>query len=335
MITFHNLFPCIISFENLDEACHDAALGKKHQEAVSDFLVNREPELLRLRKELLTGTYRPGPYRTFHLREYAKEREISAAPFRDHVVHHAFCQVVEPLFDRGFLFHSYACRREKGTHRAIKCCQTFLRQNRYVFQADIVQFFASVNQQRLLHILAHKIRDRHTMALAGLIVHSWRPDIGRGVPIGNLTSQVFANLYLNELDSFVKCRLRKKHYLRYMDAFLLFEHDREDLRRCRRKIGQFLSENLVLSLHRRKTLIFPCTVGVPWLGFRVFDNVRRVNPGNIRRFRRRMRRLKTRYARGAVPFEELPQAVRRWINHALHGDTYCLRKRLFASLLLP
>ena len=162
-----------------------------------------------------------------------------------------------------------------------------------------------------------------------------QPDLVCGVPIGNLTSQFFANLYLNELDSFVKFQLREKYYLRYMDDFLLFGNDKEELWRCRREIGQFLSEHLALSLHQRKTLIFPCSAGVPWLGFRVYDKVRRISSENIRRFTRRMQHLKMRYARGEITFEELPQAVRRWINHARHGDTYCLRKRLFRSLLLP
>ena len=334
MITFRNLYPRIISLENLNLACHKAALGKKHQEDIADFLVNREPELFRMQEELASGMYRPGSYRTFRLQEYVKKREISAAPFRDRVVHHAFCNIVEPLFDRRFFFHSYACRNGKGSHRAIRCCQTFLRQNKYVFQADIVQYFASINHGALLSILAKKIRDRQTMNLAGLIVHSWQPELGRGVPIGNLTSQFFANLYLNELDSFVKFHLCEKHYLRYMDDFLLFGNDKEDLWRCRRDIEQFLSENLGLSLHQRKTLVFPCAAGVRWLGFRVYDNVRRINPENIRRFRRRMKRLQRRCWRGDIPFEELPEAVRRWINHAGHGDTYCLRKKLFSSLYL-
>ena len=335
MITFRNLFSRIVSFENLNEACHKAALGKRHQGDIADFLVNREPELFRLQAELQSGTYRPGRYHTFHLQEYAKEREISAAPFRDRVVHHAICQVIEPLFDPRFIFHSYACRKDKGTHRAIRCCQTFLRQHRYVFQADIVQYFASINHGALLSILAKKIRDGRTMNLARLIVYSWQPNAGRGVPIGNLTSQFFANLYLNELDHFVTFDLHQCHYLRYMDDFLLFGDTKEELWDCERRIRRFLDERLRLSLHQRKTLVFPCYAGVPWLGFRVFDSVRRILPGNIRRFRRRMRRLKMSYARGDVPFEELPQAVRRWINHARHGDTYCLRKRIFSCLLLP
>jgi retron-type reverse transcriptase len=335
MITFIHLFPRIASFANLDLACRKAALGKKHQPEVAAFLLRSEPELLRLREELLQGTYRPGRYRTFHLQEYAKKREISAAPFRDRVVHHAFCQVVEPLFDPRFIFHSYACRAGKGTHRAVRCCQKWLRQNRYVFQADIVQYFASIDHRVLLNILAQKMRDARVMKLVELIVHSWRPEEGRGVPIGNLTSQLFANLYLNELDSFVKFRLRRRHYLRYMDDFLLFGDTKEDLWDCERHIRRFLNERLRLSLHQRKTLVYPCESGVPWLGFCVDAHYRRISPANVRRFLRRVKLFKRRYVRGDIPFNELPQAVRRWINHARHGDTYCLRKRLFRSLVLP
>ncbi|MDP3997304.1 MAG: reverse transcriptase/maturase family protein [bacterium] len=333
MVTFNNLFPRLITFQNLHAACHEAAKGKKHTTSAADFLVHQEKEIFLLQRELVNGTYRPGAYRTFELQEYSKKRKISAAPFRDRVIHHAFCQVVEPIFDPRFIYHSFACRTDKGTHLALKNCQQYVRLNSHVFQGDIVQYFASIHHRILLEILAKKIKDPRVMNLATLIVRSWHPKTGRGVPIGNLTSQFFANLYLNELDYFIKFHLRQKHYLRYMDDFLLFGQNKHELQWCREVINVFLREKLALDLHPRKSLVYSRAVGVPFLGFRTFDRYRRVKPENIKRFLKRIKKLKQQYQQNKIEFKALPEAVRRWINHARYGDTYCLRKSLFKQMI--
>jgi len=333
MITYKNLFTQIITFQNLNKACHEAARGKKDKYGVADFIVNKEKEILRLQNEMENGSYAPGGYHTFWIAEYAKKREISAAPFRDRVVHHAFCQIVEPIFDKRFVFHSFACRKDKGTHKALKVCQNYLRRNNFVFQGDIVKYFNNIDQDVLLGILRKKIKDDKTMRLAELIVFSWNKDIGKGVPIGNLTSQFFANLYLNELDYFVKFNLREHFYLRYMDDFLIFGVDKKNLQTRQLQVTEFISDKLKLALHQKKTLVYSCSLGVPWLGFRIFSNYRRLKRANILRFLQKIRILRKQSLRKGYGFEETIKAVNRWINHAESGDTYCLRKKLFHGII--
>ena len=233
--TWRNLFPLIVSFENLVLAFRAARRGKPLTQERADFEFDLEANLFRLQEELVTGAYRPGPYGTFYVTEGVR-RKISAAPFRDRVVHHALHRVIEPVLDREFIFDSYACRTGKGTHRAADRCTRFLRRQPYALKADIARFFPSVDHAILLSLVGRRVEDVRTMDLIGRILASgvgileseyemrwfqgddllarFRP---RGLPIGNLTSQFFANVYLHPLDMFVKHTLRVRHYLRYVD----------------------------------------------------------------------------------------------------------------------
>jgi len=248
MKSYKHLFEKIASFENLLFAAKQAQKGKKMKHNVSEFNFGLEGEILKLQEELRSQAYMPGKYRHFYVND-PKRRLISAAPYRDRVVHHAFCNVIEPLFDRTFIYDSYACRAGKGTHKAINRCQRFVRANKYVLQCDIRKYFPSVNYRILLSIITRKIRDKKVMWLAELIINSvscltservgglaglpayrhtgLQANPQTGIPIGNLTSQFFANLYLNELDYFVKFDLGEKHYLRYMDDFLIFSKNKK------------------------------------------------------------------------------------------------------------
>jgi len=214
MKTYKNLYPQICTFENLFLAYRAAARGKRGKAEVAAFERELEPNLFRLQEELLAQTYQPGPYTHFPIRD-PKPRIISAAPFRDRVVHHALVRVIEPIFERRFIHDSYACRVGKGTHRALDRCQEFARRYRYVLQCDLVHFFPSIDLTILRDILAHPIADGRTLWLVDRIIESGsdvpnrypptyfpgddlfaatRP---RGLPIGNLTSQFWANCYLN------------------------------------------------------------------------------------------------------------------------------------------
>jgi len=213
----------MISFESLLEVAAKAQRGKRFRPAVARFHFTLERELLVLQAELASKTYRPGPYRSFYIYE-PKQRLISAAPYRDRVVHHALTGVLEPIFERSFVFDSYACRKGKGTHAAVARCRNHARRFRYVLKADIRKFFPSVDHDILKHLIAGKIKDPNVLWLMGLILdHSnpqepllqWFPEDDlftpaerrRGFPIGNQTSQFFANVYLDPLDHFVKDRL--------------------------------------------------------------------------------------------------------------------------------
>jgi len=340
--TYKNLFEELTSFKNLLLAAGKSQKGKRMKPNTAKFSFFLEKELLRLQQELLSQTYRPGAYRNFFVYE-PKPRLISAAPYRDRVVHHAFCNVIEPIFDKTFIFDSYACRIDKGTHIALDRAQRFLRAAKFGLQCDIQKYFPSINHDILLSIIARKIKDEKVLWLAKLIIDSSpqlerkpnKPgpnELKRGIPIGNLTSQFFANLYLNELDYFVKFSLREKYYIRYMDDFLLFGNDKVRLRERRTEIAQFLESRLKLSLHPRKSIIFSARVGMEFLGFRIFRDYRRLKRENVKRFLKRMKNLQRLFSQGAVSVNEISNSLRCWIAHASYGNTYNLRKKILTKI---
>ena len=339
-----NLWEGMISFESLLEAAEKAQRGKRFRPAVARFHFTLERELLVLREELASKRYRPGPYRSFHIYE-PKQRLISAAPYRDRVVHHALTAALEPIFERSFAFDSYACRKGKGTHAAVARCQHYARRFRYVLKADIRKFFPSVDHDILKHLIARKIKDPNVLWLVGLILdHSnpqepvlqWFPgddlftpaERRRGIPIGNQTSQFFANVYLDPLDHFVKDRLEVGGYVRYVDDFLLFSDDKRHLAEARVKLIGLLA-SLRLRLHPTKNVIFPTSQGIPFLGYRVFPTHRLLGKNNVRRFRRRARKMQREYAERRMSLPEIRQRLVSWLGHARQADTY----RLVAGLL--
>ncbi len=351
MKTYKHLYPQVWAFENLVTAFEQARRGKPKTPELCAFEYNLEANLFALQEELQTHTYRPGPYHHFYIHE-PKKRKVSAAPFRDRVVHHALCNVIEPIFEARFIFDSYACRVGKGTHRALARCQEFLRQNPYAFQADIQKFFPSVDHQILLDILARRIKDAEVMDLIRLILASgegvladeyvmeWfrgddllspleRP---RGLPIGNLTSQFWANVYLNELDTFVKHTLRCRYYVRYVDDLIVFGHDKAELHRVREQIAGFL-ERLRLRLHPRKQRVYPVTTGVDFLGFISFPQRRKIRRDNVKRFMRRLRRFQRRYAAGEMTLGQIERSLQSWIAHSRYADSYRLRRKIIFSVV--
>ncbi|HEY4691153.1 MAG TPA: reverse transcriptase domain-containing protein [Anaerolineae bacterium] len=342
---YSDLYPSLVSFENLYRAYRNAARGKRGQPDVAAFEYNLEANLFRLQNELESRSYRHGAYTSFHIRD-PKRRLISAAPFRDRVVHHALCNIVEPIFERTFIGDSYANRLGKGTHRALDRCQRFARRYRHVLQCDVEQFFPSVDHAVLRTILARKIADARVLWLvdeilrsgAGVLANEYIPvyfpgdDLfaatrPRGLPIGNLTSQFWANVYLNELDQFVKRRLRCQAYLRYVDDFLLFSDNKRQLWAWKDAIHEFLI-GLRLTLHERASTVYPATNGIPFLGFRVYPTHRRLKRRNGVAFARRLRTWSVSVARGEMRPEELHRRVQGWVAHAEHGDTWGLRRAL-------
>lgn len=345
MKTFNNLFEKIISFENLMQASYRAQNGKRLRMSTAEFNFFREKEIFGLQDELAGGTYRPGKYRQFYVYE-PKPRLISAAPYRDRVVHQALCGVVEPIFESRFIYHSYACRKGKGTHRAILRCQEFARKNSYALQCDIRRYFPSIDHERLYQIFSQRIRDKRVLWLAKVIIDSANglkvtgeqggKDIVRGVgmPIGNLTSQFFANVYLNELDYFVKFGLREKYYIRYMDDFLIFGRDKGSLSRIIKKIALFLQDSLRLNLHPNKSTIFPVKSGVDFCGFRIFPYYRRLRGGNVKLFVKRIKKMQRDFSQGCIGIKQVSESIRAWIAHASWANTYRLRKNLFSQIIL-
>ncbi len=344
MKTYNHLFEKIISFENLILAAQRAQKGKRLRKSTAEFNFFMEQEIFKLQDELKAQTYQPGRYRQFYVYE-PKARLISAAPYRDRVAQQAFCGVVEPIFESRFIEHSYACRKGKGTHKAILRCQEFTRKNPYVFKSDILGYFPAINHSVLYDILAKRIKDKKVLWLIRLTIDSAnglkvkagdREGVisGVGLPIGNLTSQFFANVYLNELDYFVKFELREKYYIRYMDDFLVFGEDKSRLRQVKEGIRQFLCEHLNLNLHPNKSTIFPVKSGVDFCGFRVFPYYRRLRRGNVKVFVKRIKKIQMAFSQGSIGIKQVSGSIRAWVAHASWANTYRLRKKLFSQLIL-
>jgi retron-type reverse transcriptase len=348
MKTWKRLYATVCSFDNLLAAARAAARAKKTRQDVASLLFDLEPNLLALRRELLEHTYRPGPYREFRITD-PKPRLISAAPFRDRVVHHALCRVIEPLFDRTFIRDSYACRRGRGTHRALDRFTGHARRHPYVLKCDIRRFFPSLDHAILRDLLARRLRDTEVLWLIGAILEASNPQEPvidhfpgddlltpllrrKGLPIGNLTSQFWANVYLDPLDRFVTQELRPPGYVRYCDDFAIFGDDKRSLGQVRGCVDHFL-ESLRLKLHPSKCMIYPTSAGVAFLGFKVFPTHRLLLKPAVRRFRRRARRLQRAFAAGDVTCQDITRSMQAWVAHASHGDTYHLRERLLREVV--
>ncbi len=342
------LYEIVCSWQNLRLAYHKASLGKRGRRAAAAFEYHLADNLLELRQELLTQTYRPGEYTSFYIHD-PKRRLISAAPFRDRVVHHALCNVIEPIFERSFIFDSYANREGKGTHRALDRAQAFARRFRYVLPCDVRQFFPSIDHEVLCDILARKTADPLVMWLVHRILESGvgvlseeyemvyfpgddlfainRP---RGLPIGNLTSQFWANCYLNPFDHFVKRELRCQGYLRYVDDVLLFADDKRLLGDWRDAVVERMA-HLRLTIHPG-THPRPTREGFPFLGFVVYPTHRRLKRRKVLAYRRKLQRLVAGWLAGEWTQEAVVNSLLGWINHARYGDTWGLRRSIVAQL---
>jgi RNA-directed DNA polymerase len=343
------LWGALVSFGNLHEAARRAALGKRNHPDVATFLLNLELELTELHSELKSGAYSPGPYREFLVSD-GKRRHIAAAPFRDRVVHHALTQVLEPVFERRFTKDSFACRLGMGTHKALDRAKWGVRNFPYVLKCDVRKYFASVDHGILKDLLSRVIKCRPTLELAGRVIDGFdRKDEAvyfegddlftpfqrtRGLPLGNQTSQFFANVYLNPLDHFVTEVLGPGAYVRYVDDFILFAHSKETLRGMKDSIEEHL-ERVRLRIHEGKGRVYRCQDGVTFLGFRLFPDRTRLVRSNVVRFRRRLRGLHQAFLKGSVGPEDLLAGIRAWIAHAAHANTWELRRRVLSRFRFP
>ncbi|MFH1281975.1 MAG: reverse transcriptase/maturase family protein [Candidatus Omnitrophota bacterium] len=345
MKKIRDIYLKIISKENLYQSAYMASRGRRYRDSTADFNFSLEEEIDRLHKELLSKTYRHGKYRLFKIYD-PKERNIAAAPFKDRVVHHAVHDVIEPIIDKAFIYDSYACRKDKGTHKAVDRAQGFLRANRFCFHGDIKQYFPSINHRIIKGILRMRIEDKDALWLLDEIVDSATSlpaclQLGEaaavngnriGLPIGNLTSQFFANLYLNELDYFIKFDLRIRYYLRYMDDFLIFSNEKIRLVEVKERIRNFLHASLELRLHKDKSQIYSTSGGIKFLGFRLFSKYRRLASDNVKRFKKRLNKFECLFANGKMTKTAVRDSVRCWAAHSKYANTVTLRKSIFKGL---
>ncbi|MGB5064509.1 MAG: reverse transcriptase domain-containing protein [Candidatus Competibacter sp.] len=338
----------IAHWDNLLLAFRKASKGKRGRPEVAAFEYRLEDHLVDLSGELRERRYRPGPYASFYIHD-PKRRLISAAPFRDRVVHHALCNVIEPVFERGFVADSYANRLGKGTHRALNQTQRYARRFDYVLQVDVRQFFPSCDHALLRAMLARKLPDAGSLWLidrilesgVGVLAEEYRmvyfpgDDLfavnrPRGLPIGNLTSQFWGNVYLDSLDHFIKRELRCPGYVRYVDDLLLFGDDKPTLWRGWRALVERLAALRLTphpGAHPR-----PVTEGIPFLGFTVYPARRRLKQRKGVQFQRKLRGLVRAWESGELDTETLKASLSGWVNHARYGNTVGLRKAVLSGV---
>lgn len=350
-----HLYPQITDFANLIQAARQAQRSKRFRSSVLTFNHNFETELFTIKTELETKTYQPGPYYTFQIFE-PKPRLISAAPYRDRVIHHALCNIITPIFEKTFIHDSYANRIGYGTHRALRRFTHFMRSSDYILQCDIRKYFPSIDHEILKSLIRRKIKCPDTLWLIdtlidnsneqeSFVIHFPGDDLltplsrRHGLPIGNLTSQLFANIYLNNLDHFIKQTLRIKKYLRYADDFALFSDDRSELAAARVALEDHL-RSLRLIIHPIKSQLFETRQGANFVGFRILPIAAtdpptaqiRITTSSLKRSRRRLRRLQRTYHQGQLPLTSVIRSIQSWIAHLNHGDTYHLRARILGDL---
>jgi len=342
MKQFDNFFDDVISLPNLYYAFAKAAKDKSRNKGYMDFCENLHENLLQLHLELLNGTYLPGKYEIFYLEDY-KRRKIAAPKFRDQVVQHAIFNFLEQIYEPFFIYDSFACRKDKGTHKAFYRVKQFIRKhedNDYFMKCDISKYFYSIDHYRLKSIIRIKIKDDRILNLADKFIDSYseekiaaqieNPEVEiqkKGIPIGSLLSQLFANVYLNELDFYIKHELRIKHYARYVDDFVIVGGGKEMLMANLREIKIYLSERLLLKLEDRKVQLNVISFGIDFVGYVGFKKYSRVRTRNYRRFKQRFKIKINEFMTKKVSLYSLKCIFASYRGHVGHTNSKGLNER--------
>jgi len=360
--TYNNLYEKIISLENLIIAHKKARKHKTKKDYVIEFESDLQNNLLQIHKELEYQTYLPEPLKTFILRD-PKTRKISKSAFRDRIVHHALIRILEPIFEKSFIYDSCANRIRKGNLFALKRFDQFKRKvsknntrECFVLKADVKHYFEEVNHEILLKILGRKIKDEKVLSLIEKIlanlpsgqiggggerlrekiipekissgVASRTSFCRKGMPLGNLTSQFLANVYLNELDYFVKYRLKAKYYLRYVDDFVILHESKGQLRAWKKEIEIFLRDKLKLELHPQKSKIISFSRGIDFVGFRNFYHHKLLRKRNIRNIFSKI----IEYKNGKISKEKMLESFQGWNAYAKWANSFKLRRRIVSKI---
>ena len=314
------MFDEICSMTNLILATKKATKGKKSRHGAARFWFHQEAELVKIQRELHDESYTFGPYREFEICDKGIKRKISAAPFRDRVVHHAMMNLLEPIFEKSFIKDTYANRKGKGVFAALKRAQFFARRYTHVLKLDIRKYFPTIDHEILKSMVAKKIPCPKTLRLINDVIDSSNPqervehtfhgddlftlsERRIGLPLGNLTSQYLGNLYLGLLDHYAKEMLRIKGYIRYVDDIVIFGHNKEYLNAALEKIRDFLPK-LRLKLHPLKTKFFETLHGLEFLGHKVYPTHFRVTSKNIRHIRLNIHHAVQSYRHGSISLKE-------------------------------
>lgn len=328
MYGLNDVFEKIISEESLLRGYRLALKGNSKSKTAMEFWFNAEKYISELHEELKSDSYLPGKMFSFKIYD-PKERVISAAPFRDRVLHQSICAELEPFFEKKFIFQTFACRKNKGTHRAVKQAQQYLKGNYWYLKSDISKYFESIDHNILITELEKEIKDKKFMSLLIRIIRPNCSTEGKGIPIGNLTSQYFANFYLSKFDHFIKDFLGVKGFIRYMDDFVIFDDDKENLKKLLSESRLYLKNHLRLNLKEKATYINSRENGLSFLGWRIFPNHIRINNINLKRSLKNLRIREKEYFRGVIDDEKLLQSTNSIVGHIKYFDTNNLCQTIF------
>lgn len=312
---YKNLKDKICSWDNILLAYKKTCSGKRHTRS---FLRFQEYDLLNLRRiqqELLNGSYKMDPFKEFYVYE-PKQRLIKALSFRDRIVQHAICNIIEPIFESTFLSNSYACRKNKGTHAGVKDVQSTLRKHpefKYYLKTDFSKFFPSVEYDKLFEILQSKIKCKFTVDLLRIML----PPGQKGLPIGWLISQLFANVYANKLDYYIQHKLKVKHWFRYMDDIIILHDDKTYLRTIRNKIEEFSETEM--NLKYSKWSIRSVSSGINYLGYRIWSKYKLIRRDSVIRAKRKINKYTS---------EQIEKFIGSWNGHIRWADCYNLQRSI-------
>ena len=323
----------LISYDNLYLAYKKARKVKPNSNMVLSFDFNLERNLLKLQSELVNNTYKVSKYNVFIIYE-PKKRVIKALPFKDRIIQHALINIIEPIFEKAFIYNSFACRKNKGIYEALIRIRRQIQSNKpkkYFLKADVKKYFYSVDQSVLKKIISKRIKDKKVISLVYRLIDSDHSYLGlkKGIPIGNLSSQLFANIYLNELDQFVKHKLKIKHYYRYVDDFLILSNSKKQLNKVIYEIRCFLKNDLKLKLPSKKTNICLTKDGVDFVGYKIYLDYIKLRKSNIKRFIGRTKNNIYLYNKCKLDENNLESSICSFLGYAKHANAYLISKKLF------
>lgn len=332
--SLNNIFYYKLKFSKMLKAYERASKNKHKCKEVITYELDLASNIIDTLKQLYAGVYKVGNYRQFRIYE-PKERIIQSLPFRDRIVQQWYVEeFIKPIFVPKFIKDTYACLENRGVHKAVKKLNKYMYEynkiNRdfYVLKCDVSKFFYSINKQRLYEIVNRYVKDKAFMKLTKDLIYHDRNEVG--IPIGNYTSQYFANIYLNELDHFVKEKLKIKYYVRYMDDFVLLLEDRNQCRVILEEIKEFLDKNLGLKLNK-KTNYFRNSQGVNFCGYKIFKTHIMLKKENKKKIKIKIKNWNKLYHKKELDLRETTLKLNSWIGHAQNADTFFLVNKMIRS----
>lgn len=328
--TIRNVWDSHLTFEKLIEAHERARDGKTTIDEVLKFEINLETNISNMLRQIENNTYKFGKYKTFTIYE-PKKRTIKSLPYKDRIVHQWYVEeFIKPYMMPRFITHTYACLENRGGHKAVDDLQKMMRimkrnyGNYYVLKCDISGYFYNINRNILYEIMQRKISDKKLLKFTKLVIFD--DDEIKGIPIGNYTSQFFANIYLNELDHYVKEVLQIRFYLRYMDDFIILCKNKAEAKNLYMIIEKFINEKLDLEFNR-KSKYYPSKLGVDFCGYITYETHRKLRKRSKATMRKKIKKWNKEYEEGVLDIESVQKSWNSWLGHISHANTYNLMKR--------